>query len=47
MHKKEIKWLKEVEDDPIYSEEQRQLYRASGENLNTEKQGKTRNTFTA
>ena len=46
MHKKEIEKLKEVEDDPIYSGEQRQLYRDSRDNLNTVKQGKARNTFT-
>ena len=30
--------LKEIEDDPTYSEEQRQLYRGTLHDLNTEKQ---------
>ena len=36
--KRDSKKLKEVEDDPIYSDEQRQLYRDRLDDLNTEKQ---------
>ena len=36
--KKDSKKLREVEDDPIYFEEQRQLYGYSLENLNTDQQ---------
>ena len=38
--KKESKKLKEVEDDPTYSEEQRQRYKVRLDDLNTEKQAK-------
>ena len=38
--KKDSKKLKQVEDDPTYSEEQRQLYKDSLDDLNTEKQAK-------
>ena len=36
--KKDTKKLKEVENDPTYSDEQRQLYRDRLDNLNTKKQ---------
>ena len=35
--KRDIKKLQEVENDPTYSDEQRQLYRDRLSNLNTEK----------
>ena len=35
--KRDTKKLQEVENDPTYSDEQRQLYRDSLDNLNTEK----------
>ena len=35
--KRDSKKLKEVEDDPTYSDEQRQLYRGRMDDLNTEK----------
>ena len=35
--KRDSKKLKELEDDPTYSDEQRQLYRDRLDNLNTEK----------
>ena len=38
--KRDTKKLKEVEDDPTYSNEQRQLYRDRLDNLNTEKQAR-------
>ena len=38
--KKDTKKLKEVEDDPTYSDEQRQLYKDRLDNLNTEKQAR-------
>ena len=38
--KKDSKKLKQAEDDPTYSEEQRQLYKDSLDDLNTEKQAK-------
>ena len=38
--KRDTKKLKEVEDDPTYSDEQRQLYRDRLDNLNTEKQAR-------
>ena len=38
--KRDSKKLKEVEDDPTYSEEQRQLYRDRLDDLNTEKQAR-------
>ena len=37
--KKDTKKLKEVEDDPTYSDEQKQLYRDRLDELNMEKQG--------
>ena len=41
---KRIKWdtkkLEEVENDPTYSDEQRQLYRDRLDDLNTEKQAR-------
>ena len=37
---RDIKKLKEVEDDPTYSDEQRQLYRDRLDDLNTEKQAR-------
>ena len=37
---KDTKKLKEVEDDPTYSNEQRQLYRDRLVDLNTEKQSR-------
>ena len=44
--KRETKNLEEVENDPPYSDEQRQLYRDRLDSLNTKKKGKTRNTVT-
>ena len=38
--KRDTKKLQEVEDDPTYSDEQRQLYRDRLDNLNTEKQAR-------
>ena len=38
--------LEKVENDPTYSDEQRQLYRDRLGSLNTKKKGKTRNTVT-
>ena len=38
--KKDIKTLKEVQDGPTYSDEQRQLYRDKLDNLNTLKQAR-------
>ena len=38
--KRDTKKLKEVEDDPTYSDEQRQLYRDRLDDLNTEKQAR-------
>ena len=38
--KKDTKKLKEVEDDPTYSDEQRQLYKDRLNELNTEKQAR-------
>ena len=38
--KKDTKKLEEVENDPIYSDEQRQLYKDRFDNLNTEKQAR-------
>ena len=37
---RDTKKLKEVEDDPIYSDEQRQLYWDRSDDLNTEKQAR-------
>ena len=44
--KRDTKKLKEVENDPTYANEQRQLYRDRLDDLNTEKTGKARNTVT-
>ena len=38
--KRDTKKLEEVENDPTYSDEQRQLYRDILDNLNTKKQGR-------
>ena len=38
--KKDSKNLKEVENDPTYSENQRQLYRDASDNLKTEQQAR-------
>ena len=38
--KRDIKKLEEVENDPTYSDEQRQLYRDRLDDLNTEKQAR-------
>ena len=38
--KKDSKNLKEVENDPTYSEKQRQLYRDASDNLKTEQQAR-------
>ena len=38
--KRDTKNLEEVENDPTYSDEQRQLYKDRLENLNTEKQAR-------
>ena len=38
--KRDTKKLEEVENDPTYSDEQRQLYKDRLENLNTEKQAR-------
>ena len=38
--KRDTKKLQEVENDPTYSDEQRQLYRDRLDNLNTEKQAR-------
>ena len=38
--KRDIKKLEEAENDPTYTDEQRQLYRDSLDNLNTEKQAR-------
>ena len=38
--KRDTKKLEEVENDPTYSDEQRQLYRDRLDNLNTEKQAR-------
>ena len=38
--KRDTKKLEEVENDPTYTDEQRQLYRDRLENLNTEKQAR-------
>ena len=38
--KRDTEKLQEVEDDPTYSDEQRQLYRDRLDNLNTEKQAR-------
>ena len=38
--KRDTKKLKEVEDDPTYSDEQRQLYKDRLDNLNTEKEAR-------
>ena len=41
-----IQKLKEVENDPTYSDEQRQLYRDRLDDLNTEKKGRARDIVT-
>ena len=38
--KRDTKKLEEVENDPTYTDEQRQLYRDRLDNLNTEKQAR-------
>ena len=38
--KRDTKKLEEVENDPTYTDEQRQLYRDRGDNVNTEKQAR-------
>ena len=38
--KRDTKKLKEIENDPTYSDEQRQLYRNRLDDLNTEKQAR-------
>ena len=39
-NKKDTKKLEEVENDPTYTDEQRQLYRDRRDNVNTEKQAR-------
>ena len=43
--KKDSKNLKEVENDPTYSEKQRQLYRDASDNLKTEQQARIKQTI--
>ena len=44
--KRDTKTLEEVENDPTYSNEQRQLYKDRLDDLNTIKQEKARDTIT-
>ena len=43
---RDTKKLEEAENDPTYTDEQRQLYRDTLDDVNTEKTGKAKNTVT-